>query len=464
LLLLDQAKEISKGNEAKRAGLLSKMQSLGTFAKQHPWLTAGFLVAMILVICTAYFTVEALLGHTTVNLFMVHPEIGGGLSFMGIYYSVYLINMCRRAKVKDDLEARVQAHNQLNDELGKSKSADVKILTAEMNRGVSDMKKTLMSTEMHLRRTFEDQKKRVENAQKNLTIIQAKKRSFEDLLVTKKNLSEEAKRQLIDAITTASQAIEAGARLVLTKVASAESRPEIPFLVLETGEISFPPLQTEEMKNNQEKQKRAVGKIKTALEGLQAYLIQNPASRMMWITGLAMCLLAGVALAFYFRGATSIYFFGELSLAAIVSMVIYGVSLIYEAYNNTTIERLKDELKKIEITNEQRRQSIQNELEKLDSIRQSAQKTFVDFAQNWNTFLNLEVSQLTQNLDELRSVEEKNNTVFNKFADTLFSIFSEISKDVTQADTRRAVSVLEMGPTVSLPKDLQSKVSSTQYV
>jgi len=433
-------------NAVKREAILDKMQPLVAFAKRHPFLTAGFLIALILVLCTTYLTIQALLGHTSITLFMAHPEIGAGLSFMGIYYSVYLINLCRRAKMSDDLAARVLEHHKFHEEANKAKSRDITQLTTTMNSAILDMAQKMVATDLNLKEALVDKKNRIEALQNNLTSIKEKRQKLQDLLVSRSDLSPESQKSLRESIEAASVAIEEGSRQIAFKISIAEELPELPFLELETGELTLPLTQTEEMKSNQSKQKRLAQKLYKHIADTAHLLNQYPGTKAMWGVGIAMCLLAGVGLYFYFHGATNLYFFGTLSVASVVSMMFYGINLLYEGYNHATIKRLSEELKQMEKTNHERRSLMSLELQQLDMIQRSAISTFKDFAEKWNKFLQIESDYLRQDLDALFSAETKNKTALDKMTETLFKVLEEIS-DIGRGEVNRIVNSFSQGAT-----------------
>lgn len=385
-------------NAAKRSGLRASMEKLGTFAKNHPWLTAGLVFATLMVGVTAYLTVQAFLGHDTISILGAHPEIGGGLTFMMVYYTVYLINLCRRSALKDDLEARIHEHNKFIDELSQAKDVDLEALGKRMNAEIMKLGVTFLEIEQQqsatqevLQQQFDKAKLAHENI-KNLQ--QGLLRLYREQGTTMPEGTRVVVEQTMDQL---SLAIRDGARMAALEFPSRASTPVIPTIEILPSTIVIPPLQTETMKANAEKLLSFREKIQSLLAGAGTTLKQSPGSMALFVGGLGMCVLSGVAIFFYLHGATNLYFFGSLSLMSIVPMGIYGISLIYEGYNNATIGSLQRDLEEIERNGAARKEALDNEQKRLERIQQSAAVTLQDFTSRWTEFQKIEAAHIKEN-------------------------------------------------------------------
>ena len=354
-------------NGEKRARWLASIQKLGSFAKKHPFLTVAFVIALCLVVGTAFLTIQALLGHTTISIFRAHPEIGGALTFMTLYYSVYLINLCRRASLKDELEAKIQSHNQLTNDLSQNRETNITKLKEEFQNKISISNTERFEKEEELHSLYDLDKEVCKQAQASLERIKTYKEGLTRLINAPK-MTLERKNHLQRLIKAAEQAIESATQNLAKKFPT-RRLPLPPAFDLEETHITLPQTESNTMAENQSKQKTLLNKLNTTFESLITYVQKNPGSVAMFAVGMGMFVLSGAAIYYYLQGASTVYFFGTLSLTTLVPMTLYGISLIYEGYNNTTINELTENLKKIDKGSALRQKALQDEQRRLEKIK-----------------------------------------------------------------------------------------------
>jgi hypothetical protein len=392
----------------------------------------------MLVACTCYVTVHSLLGHTAISIFQAHPELSGALTFMSIYYSVYLINLCRKAKIRDDLEARVHAHRQFTNELMRGSKIDITAQTQAMNRNIQDIGKRLITTENNLRKTHDRVEKRWAEAKSVREKIEEYKKGLLQLYRQHGEFAPQQKQEMPEtAFVNAANVIREGAQFFTSQFPSVEEIPKIPQLEFLEAKTLIPFDETEEMKQNQLKQGALLKTMEATLDAIGPFLKKHPFSTTLLIGGLAMCILSGLALDFYFHGATNMYFFGALSITAILPMMMYGLSLVYEGYNSAIINGLEEELREIDENSRVKMQAIEQDLERLDNIKKTASATFDDFVSKWTAFQAIESEQLYKDIEAIeeatpwKSVED-----VSKF---LLDTLRPTNPDLSLPETKRVV-------------------------
>jgi hypothetical protein len=390
-------------NVAKRGALLQKMQQLGQFAAKHPFLTVGFVIALLLVACTSYLGLHALLGHATVSILEAEVAVGGGTVFMTLYNAVYLINLCRRAKLKDDLKARAKINNQNIDQDLKNKQKDLQRLENQIDSIKKDTIRTSIEQEKINREAHEATYKRLKEAEENLRKIEEYKTDMHGLIHKRPEGQEETAEAIRAAIQKIENKITDGAKLlVATALVESEKFPkEIPKEPKESKfdlntKIIWPSGITSKMKKNQLKVLTLKQKLGKNINALATTLKNNPVSSALLMAGVVMFALSGVALYFYLGGATSLYFFGAIDLMSIVPMAIYGLSLIFEGYNSFTIQSLENKMREDKKRGDEQMRALEEERARLNGIFDQTNKKYADFNKSWGELQKLEVQVLEQ--------------------------------------------------------------------
>lgn len=438
---VDLSETIPTENLQKRSELQVKMKNLAHFAKNHPFLTSGFMIALLLVGISAYFTINSLLGHTSFSILGAHPAIGGGITFMTLYYSIYLINLCRRAAIKDELASRLKAHEELSEELMKSEKVDLRSLTEKINLNIQNFHESQRTIESNLRANAQIVKQHYTTQMEALEKLKADQKKLEQLIEKDtKKMPKETQKILLGALNQTTNAIREGS-LLLTKAPSFPSLEEIP--QLSQLEIEFPDEPTPNMKENQKKQQALKGKFEIAFSENVAFIKKNPSGITFFVAGLMMCAFSGIALAFYLHGSSSIFFFGSISLTTLLPISTYGLNLLYEARNSSRINELKSQLKEIQEINAKRKEDLQAERKQLDEIRKKTSNTFQQFTEQWGSFLKLESASLREDMKLLETLPSI--SAAEAYVDSLLKEIAPFYEDLPPEEGMRIAQQFQQG-------------------
>jgi hypothetical protein len=449
--ILQLEQEIKAAHASKRAGLMEKMQKIGTFAANHPFLSMGFLVGLLMVAVTGYLTFEALLGHQTIALFHMHPELGGGLTFMMIYYSIYLISLCRQAAIKDEETARIKMHEEFRKELTKSRTHNLKDLASRMNIKTFKLAEDYLAMEQDIQKTRSIINQELDTARKSLQEIKEYQKSIFQLIEAHAYKMPTATAESV-AVTFIKMCaiIRSGEEELLANLPEITKVPGILKLEFEDNLLDFS--EKNEMSDNVKKLARFKKAMTSFFKNIRLYLKNNPGSVSLMAGGLLMCILTGLAFYFYAKGASDIYFFGELSLVTIAPMAIYGFSLIYEGYSNSSITSLQQKLKELEQEDVKEIRELTEELNRLENIKKQTAKTFEKFQNEWLQFLkleshsNMEMQQKIQ--DKQLRVWEETKALAEKILEIIKPIYKDFPVDQTKShflETARFVMNLSFG-------------------
>lgn len=410
-------------NQAKKGRIREAFSNLGQFIKNHPFYTIGLIVGLILVVGAAHFLATSLAGQFNISIFNAHIIVGGGVVFMAIYYGVYLINMARRAAVKDDLEAQVEAHNKLIKHIFTSQDRNLQQHVQQLNHDIS------VATKEHLK-LHEEAKKQETSLRKTL---QASESSLDQMVKIQKTLllsvtanqPTETKELITRGLEKLTEGISEGAALLNSR--ADEAMPLIPFLKIETQQGEIPDQVTDAMEENQLKLRSMGERFLILLQDIGNFVVDNPGSSFLIFSGLLMTLAAGIGVYFWFHGATNLFFIGSLSILTLAPMVIYGFSFIYEGYLSGVINDLRRKVKKIEQDNQKRIESLDEEQNRLALIQTQAQESLQGFQKSWVEFHKKEgqrISALTAKLEQSTvtqsTIVEGMATLLTKFVAPLF--------------------------------------------
>jgi hypothetical protein len=395
-------------NQVKQAAVKGSLQKLASFANNHPWLTIGFTLAILLLAGAAYLTVQNFLGHETLTIFQAHPVLGLSVIGMLVFYTAYLINMCKRAAMKDALEAKIEAQNKFTQELAKTKELDMEQLVKKKNAHILTLGRQFVETEkIHqeqykaLAKRRDDVKQTVENIEKCQTWL------IGALVKLGQTMSTRDIEKTQSTLTQATLAIDRGGRLLNATFPEKTAAPLIPQLELLPSSVTFPPIPTEAMEKNKQKLLTLGEKLKNLLDGMGSTLKESPGTVLLLAGGVLMCLLAGVAIGFYLHGFTNLYFFGTLSLTAILPLAIYGLSMIYEGYNRATILKLEKDLENLEKNTQERTAALATQEQRIERINTEANTTLEKFSTDWASFQTQETTRLQTITQKLQDSEEK---------------------------------------------------------
>lgn len=291
-------------------------------AKKHPWLTTALVAALFLFVACSYVTVQALLGHTTISLFHAHPELGAGMCFMTLYYGVYLLNLAKRARLKDELEYKIATLPAREAEL-----------RAELNAKFTRAKETLH--ELH---NYSNQ-----------------------LIAARSTLATDGFDELIGR---AQNTVVEGFTLI-GREADETQGVEL--------NLSFP-----EMERNLELSRSIGSKCLNLVKETGSFMRENPKAALMIFGGLLMCGLGGVALYHWSSGMTNAYFLGGLSLLTIMPMLGYGVCMLYEGYNRAELNKLERLEREMERATEIARSALTREHKRITPRNADLPPTLLD--------------------------------------------------------------------------------------
>ncbi|MEZ5315123.1 MAG: hypothetical protein R3E91_02795 [Chlamydiales bacterium] len=386
-----------------------KFNSLIQFTKKHPWLMTGIAIAVLLFIITTYLAISAAFGHKTIYIFKASPELGIGMAFMTLYYGVYLINMCRRVIVKDNLEQQIHSIQKKIDLRGDfttkiienyylNKKKIVKKFKY-LNKKIENTHTASLNIRQKTRLAHEKLRQEYQKANKTLDKIKHYQKTLEDLLPDHSPNTKNSIKKVLKKLSKSLQ--DCPTELSFPELP--EELPEIPLLTVNSETISsgdsgdFELIAEENVKKAQ-----SIGKcFHLLLQNIKIFIKENPGSFALIIVGLAICLLAGVATSFWLHGVSSIYLFGSLTIMTIIPMFMYGLSLIYEGHNSRTINNLKRTIENVKNHDIKREGMLRKEKEKLDKIQFEAKKKFQEFRDYWQKIHQIESKIHTQALEKL---------------------------------------------------------------
>lgn len=424
-------------NEVKKGRIREAFSNLGQFIKNHPFYTVGLIVGLILVVGAAHFLATSLAGHFNISIFNAHIIVGGGVVFMAIYYGVYLINMARRASVKDDLEAQVEAHNKLVKHIFTSQDHDLQQHVLGLNRNIS------LAAEGNLK--LREEAKRQEASL--IQTLQASESSLAHMVRTQRalllsvtaNQPQETRDALLQGLDKLTKDISEGAALLNSR--SDEALPLIPFLKIETQQGEIPDQVTDAMEDNQLKLCSMGERFVALLEDIGNFVVNNPGSTFLIFSGFLMTLAAGVGVYFWFHGATNLFFIGSLSILTLAPMVIYGFSFIYEGYLSGLINDLRRKVKQIEQDNEKRIAFLEDEQRRLALIQTQAQESLQDFQQSWVEFHQRESQRLNSLSTKIEQQSIKQTTIVEAMAGLLETLVAPLfpSSEEAKSSVRNAL-------------------------
>ncbi len=416
------------------------------FVRKHPWLSAGMVVAILLFIATSYLTVSALMGHTSIAIFHAHPEIGAGIAFMTLYYGVYLLNMSRRAALKDDLEKRIEAHNEFKNKLISRRELNIQEIVEDMNDEIGETNRSLqlIQKEMHL--AHQEVKLQYDKANAVLNRV----KEYQQTLITllRENLPTAQKEDVMEALERASAAVRSGGDTLVFPEMETEL-PLVPVMKIVSEHIEIPDTVTENMEENARKARSMGQKFKGLFTGMNKFMSENPGSASLVISGLAMCVLAGVASYFWLHGMSNMYFFGSLSAMTIAPMFIYGLSMVYEGYNSGVINDLRRQLNRIDEDNEKRNEALDQERERLNKIARQARGTFQQFTKSWQEFHQVESEKHKLALEGLRERDVSMWQHAEGFCEAIIRSLLRIYPEIEPVEARRVLSEPAKGAVIA---------------
>ena len=414
----------------QRKDLLAKLQKssseLADFAKKHPFLTAGFVLGIIFLFC-AFPTLASVLAHESgITLFHAQLAVGMGLVMMTIYYGVYLINLARRAALKDDLEARVELLTRREESL-LSGEADQEF-GAKVIQDAKKIGEVGQQKIDALRQQYQESERTILNAEKNR----------DRLIETQKKLQAhinsvffpQLPQEMQDSARRLNESFSNEIRNGAKHLASFEPMILTPELVLEIPEAPTP-----KQIANQQIQQQMGEHMKGFFDTLGGYLgsfvsmvKENPISMLIGLVGTVFTLLAIPALTYWLSGYQSVYLIGSLGLLGAFQFVIYGLSLIYESYNSAMIEKLKKELKSLEETTNAHEEKILQAKEALEKIQKQAQISLETYQQGWSNAIHYLREDIEVQLKTLETPESSKRlfTEYHKYLEEFFTAISQI--------------------------------------
>lgn len=414
-------KEVKNGkNKAIQKRVEEKSLDLLKFAKNHPFLTAGFILGIIFVLCSFPF-IGLSFAHIG-GLAMLHTKIGLSMGLAAFFYGIYLINLARRASIKDDLEAKLQAQKQLRESLIQDSS------TLNVKKHIQEISAAAKGIETKTRERITTLKRQHTVIKASLTKSSEEEQFFQQSIQTLQNLmqsthfshlpsglQENAKKCLKNAQIEFETGQVAIWDLVQEKKEGGweiEEMPE-PQFILPTlpAEIEIPKELSDTQKKNQLVKKTISQKMAQLVNSAQMLAKDNPGSVALMVVGIITTLIAIPALAYWLRGYQSIYIIGSLSLAGIFQFVIYGVSLIYEGHNSIIIKRLSEELEKIEASMKEQETAYRKIHEELTDFRSKAMKSVTEYQENWQTVLDSVQSALGNELRMHATIRNRPNII-----------------------------------------------------
>lgn len=422
-------KEPDKKNISSMERLGNGFNRVTRFAWNHPWLTAGIVIALLLFLATSYLTVSALMGHTSIAILGAHPELGASIAAMTLYYGVYLVNMARRAALKDDLEKGIEAQNALRKKIVDEPDTNISTLVADMNKEISKINDHFAKIKDDTTHAHGVLKNQYDKANRSLKKIQAYQKQLGD------QLPEEAKSLL--------------RQTELVCPILPETALQIKSLDVDTDVIEFPDFVTDAMEKRIRKGRSLGKKFTDFFKETGSFMTKNPGSTTLIFGGVAICLLGGVGAFFWLHGYSGIYFYGSLSAMTILPILIYGGSLVYEGYNSGTINDLRKKLLKMEENKNEIEEAIEREKNRLDEISHQARGTLRE--------LSLKLEELHQfeseHVKARKLLEDYNIEQWHKIegkCESLIDTYTNLFPNLNIVEARRVLMDLALGASRSL--------------
>lgn len=185
--------------------------------------------------------------------------------------------------------------------------------------------------------------------------------------------------------------------------------------------IEIYPEPTRNMEKNQLLQRGIAEKLGEFFSSIGSAIKSNPASKGYYALGFAILALAGFGLYLWLNGYSDVYFFGMLSLPTLVPMAIYGLSLMYEGWNNSSINEQKKALEKINEEKGSRLKDLESKASKIAVIEETSQKSLSKFKQEWGKYLSAESEKLASVQQEEKEWMQKMQENSVNFVTLLFT-------------------------------------------
>lgn len=329
-----------------------------SFARAHPILTGGIIVGVILLLVGVGIAVHALLGHATLTVMHQQVALGGGIAIMAIYYGVCVINMARRTALKEEAQKQLELAENLREEVSERSQKNIEDVIDRLNRRIEEL-----------------EKQKIQDYNQAVAIRNEIKNYRNQLLkVIEKELPKTRLPFVQNALNLANGILQAP-NLLLDP-----TQPQTPFVT----EITIPDAPTKEMEKNSKTAEQMQGTFSKLLN----FVKENPSSVLLMVGGLAIAALGGYGAFLYLHGATSLYFFGALSVTTIAPFIIYGLSLAYEGYFNSETNRINKQLEALRTKDMENLRKITEGEEILKDIENEGNKVLESFGQEWEKYQN----------------------------------------------------------------------------
>lgn len=352
---MNQFKEDEKHVEIGQRQV-NNCNKLTAFAKSHPILTAGIVAGILLFLVGAGIAVHALMGHATLTLFHQQVALGGGIAIMAIYYGVCLVNMARRTALKDEAQKQLESAEKLKEQIGEKSEKGIENIKKELNGRIALL-----------------QQKKIQEYNKAVEIKAVIKKYRDQLLKLTQNSVPTSQLPYVNtALERANVVINA------PTLHFEPEQPELPFI----AEIVIPDVPTLEMKKNAQTAEQMQG----SFSKLVHFVKENPGSLLLMLGGLAIAALGGYGAYLYLHGASSLYFFGTLSVTTIAPFMIYGLSLAYEGYFNSETNRINKQLESLNRKDLENLRKISEGGEILEKIKAEGEKVIQSLGKEWANY------------------------------------------------------------------------------
>lgn len=372
-----------------------------SFVKKHPFLAGGMVLGVLLLFCAFPTLASSFAQITGVTLFHAQLTIGLGLGLMIFYYGIYLINLARRAAVKDELESKLESIQSNQSSLGKTTSEE------EMNKIVKDISSQAQTLKTEMLEEVENRKSKQDNLEKTLYQMTSQsellktKQTLESLLegIGFKNLPIEKQteikilfKQISDQVTSGAHALTKERPLFVneseTPIKSEQfflepvfEAPQLP------NEMTLSPPSSATQAERKVMQATIKSKLGDLISSIGTFAKEKPASFALIVLGVIFTLVAIPALVYWMHGFTSVYLLGTLTLAGVIQFIVYGVSLIYEGYNSGMIDQINKDLLKIEEDGKQRKEELQKMESQVERIQEKGIQSLAQYKTAWEKHL-----------------------------------------------------------------------------
>lgn len=362
--------------------ILSRVKEQGTslmqFAKNHPFLTAGFVLGIIFLLCAFPTIVSALAGKTGFNLFHVKVAAGLGLGVTMLYYGIYLINMARRASIKDELEAQLDSQEQIRKHALKatreSYSKDVETISQSARLTASQSKEKL--------------EKKVLDLQSDQTQITSCIATLNQSIQSAafQHLPKALQKSTKETLLKAEAELKNGPQALSTKEPGETLGHELTFTLPPLPKtLSLPDQPTQGQIKNQAIQRSISQKMGESLKVIPSFLKEHPGSAATITVGVFAILAALPALIFWLHGDASIYLIGSLTPVNVFQFVIIGLSLIVQGHTSVGIDNLKKELALIEKELDEHLKTYEKMNKEAQEFREKALQSLSEYQQQWQS-------------------------------------------------------------------------------